>query len=185
MHAESYRRISRLAAFAVVYLLVLASSCSKAENDPHQVAEQFIRALHTADSRLLDGLMAWDKVAISQYYVSHGYYDALTPEKQQEVLNSYKEMFFQDYLPAASEGRYSVEVVYIARGSSNAIINTEFGPQAGGEVKNTEKKRFTLEMSLIESRNRWYIIDLNNFIQLNFLRGDYDLKKFYLPEPIR
>ena len=41
---------------AFLAVLALAAACTRAENDPHQVANQFVKALHTRDEGLLDGL---------------------------------------------------------------------------------------------------------------------------------
>jgi len=164
--------------------LVLVSGCSKVENDPSKVVDSFIEALRTRDEALLDRQMAWDEVALSQYYVTREYYESLDEQKRKEVVQSYRDLFFKEYFPVAATVTYVAEKVYIARGTSNAILSATFPRHQAGDGKQEEKQQFNLELSLFKDRNRWYIVDLNDFIQLNMLRGDYDPGKFYLPEPI-
>ena len=172
-----------MAAFVSV-LIFCAAGCDKVENEPEQVADKFVQSVKLLDTAMLDSLMAWDEVAINQFYVPRNYYNALTEAKQREIVASYKELFFKDYLPVASTVNYTVEHVYIARGSSNAIVSFTSPSQEKIVGEKKARKQFLLEMSLYPDRSRWYIIDLNEFVHLIVLKGDYDPDKFYLPEPI-
>ena len=164
--------------------LVLTASCTEADNSATQVVDQFITALETRDQALLDGLMEWDEVALNQYYVTRDYYESLNDQQRREMIDSYRGLFFADVFPAAAMVAYVADEVYIARGTGNAIIIATFPPRQAGEKSKEENQQFNIELSFFKDRNRWYIVDLNDFIQLNMLRGDYDPGTFYLPEPI-
>ena len=179
------RKLNRFARRAVMVFLLAACACSRAENTATQVVDAFIEALHIRNQTMLDTLMAWDSVAIYQYYVSGEYYASLDENSRKGVLDKYRDLFFKDYFPEAAKVEYTAEAVYIARGTGNAIITAEFPPDQAENGKRREKQQFNLELSLFKDRNRWLIVDLNDFIQLNMLRGDYDPGKFYLPEPSR
>ncbi len=181
-----FRLVRTLSITALIAALVFGAGCHKADNSPQQLANQFIKSIGERNQQALDTLLAWDKVAINQYYVGRDHFNRLSLEGQGEVLDSYKELFFTDYLPAASAASYTIDKVYINRDVSNAIIVYESPsqPLKSAEGKNRARKHFTLEMSLYPDRDKWYIVDLNEFIQLNVLRGDYNPEKFYLPEPI-
>ena len=181
----SRRSATVLVRGALLAVLLIAVACTKAENNPTQVANQFVKALRTRDEGLMDGLMAWDSVAIYQYYVSGDYYKALDELERKKVVNSYRDLFFKDYFPEAATVAYSIDKVYIDRATCNTLMIASFPRHQAGNGKQTEKQHFSLEMRLFKDRNRWYIVDLNDFVQLNMLRGDYDRNKFYLPEPVQ
>ncbi len=164
--------------------LVLAAGCQRADNSPHQVVEQFVSSVGERNEQVLDTLMAWDEVAINQYYVGRDYFNRLSREEQQGVIDSFREIFFKDYLPAASAASYTIDKVYVDRDISNAIVLFESPSRRKAAGEKTTRKQFTLKMKLYPDKGKWYIVDLNEFVQLNILRGDYDPKKFYLPEPI-
>ncbi len=179
-----FRLAGCLARAVSIVFLLFAAGCYRGENTPQQLAKQFVSSVGESDRQTLDMLMAWDEVAINQYYVGRDYFNTLTREKQREVVDSYRELFYNDYLPAASAASYTIEAVYQAREISTAIIVFESPSRQRVEGEKPARKQFTLEMSLYPDRGRWYIVDLNEFVHLNVLRGDYNPEKFYLPEPI-
>jgi len=128
-----------------VAVLILAAACGNTENKPTQVVDQFIEALRTGNQDLLDGLMAWDEVAINQYYVSREYYESLDEQKRKAVVASYRELFYKEYFPVAATVTYVAEEVYIARGTSNAIFTAAFPQRQAGDGKQEEKQQFNLE----------------------------------------
>ena len=164
---------------------IFTSACSRAPvNSPKRVAEQFVLAVSTGSTAILDSIVAWDEVVINEFYVTGDFFNVQTPEKKLEIIQEYKNKFYTDYLPAAGKVKYRVKTVYIARGDSDAYIEFSFPRLPESKAKKNEELEFTITMRLDSEENRWYIIKLGNFLRLNFLQGDFDPNKLYLPQPI-
>jgi hypothetical protein len=173
-----------LARISMAAFVLFTAGCYRADNSPQQLVEQFVISVNESNQQALDTLLAWDEVAINQYYVGRDYFNRLTQQKQQEVIDSYRELFYRDYLPAASAASYTIDKVYRARDISTSIVVFESPSQLSTKGEETARTQFTLKMNLYPDIGKWYIIDLNEFVQLNVLKGDYNPDNFYLSEPI-
>lgn len=173
---------------AVISLLaatIFTSACTRDPfNSPNRVAEQFVLAIRTGSTAILDSIVDWDEVVVNEYYVTGDFFSVQIPEKKQEIIREYKNKFYTDYLPAAGKVKYRIKTVYIARGDSDAHIEFSFPGLPESKAKKNEELEFTITMRLDSEENRWYIIKLGNFLRLNFLQGDFDPNKLYLPQPI-
>jgi len=171
-------------AISLLVVLLFTSACRGPVNNPNRVAEQFIEAVSTGSTAILDLIVAWDEVVINDYYVTGDYFNAQTPEKKQEIIRDYKKNFYTDYLPGARKVTYRVKTVYVARNISNAHIEFSFPGLLQSKAKKSGELEFTIKMRLDSEENRWYIVNLGDFLRLNFLQGDFDPNNFYLREPI-
>ena len=176
--------LKQAAAIALLAVPLFTFACRDPVNTPNRVAQQFVVAVSTGSSAILDSIVAWDEVVINDYYVTRDFYDAQIPEKQQEIIREYKSKFYTDYLPAAGKVKYTIKGVYVSLGDSDAHIEFSSPGLAESKAKKSEELEFRIAMRLDSEENRWYIVDLGNFLHLNFLQGDFDPKKLYLPEPI-
>jgi|GEM_PF-3247851 len=168
----------------LLVVLLFTSACRESVNNPNRVAEQFVEAVSTGSTDILDSIVAWDEVVVNDYYVTGNYFNAQTPEKKQEIIRDYKNKLYTDYLSAATKVRYRVKTVYVTRSISTAHIEFFFPGLSQSKAKKSGEPEFTIRMRLDSEENRWYIVDLGNFLRLNFLQGDFDPNKLYLPEPI-
>lgn len=169
---------------SLLVVSLFTSACRGPVNNPNRVAEQFVEAVSTGSTDILDSIVAWDEVVINDYYVTGDYFNAQTPEKKQEIIRDYKNKFYTDYLPGARKVTYRVKIVYVARNISNAHIEFFFPGLSQSKAKKSGEPEFTIRMRLDSEENRWYIVNLGDFLRLNFLQGDFDPNNFYLPEPI-
>jgi len=176
--------LKKAAAISPFVVLFCNLACSEPINNPDRVAQQFVLAVSTGSTAILDSIIAWDEVVVNEYYVTGDFFDAQTPEKKQEIIRDYKRKFYTDYLPAAKKVRYRIKEVYVARNVSDAHIEFSFPGLERSNAEKSEELEFTVSMKLDSEENRWYIVNLGNFLRLNFLQGDFDPKKLYLPEPI-
>lgn len=176
--------VKRAAGLCLLVVPLFSSACREPVNNPDQVAEQFVEAVSTGSTDILDSIVAWEEVMLNNYYVTGDFFSTQTPEKKQEIIRDYKKTFYTDYLPAARKVKYRVKKVYVARDISNAHIEFSFPGLSRPKAKKSGELEFTITMNLDSELNRWYIVNLGDFLRLNFLQGDFDPNKFYLPEPI-
>ena len=176
--------LKQAAAIPLLVVPLITLACRDPVNTPKRVARQFVVAVSTGSTAILDSIVAWDKVVINDYYVTGGFFGAQTPEKQQEIIRDYKNKFYTNYLPAAGKVKYRIKGVYVSLGDSDAHIEFSFPGLARSKAKKSEELEFRIAMRLDSEENRWYIVNLGNFLNLNFLQGDFDPNKLYLPEPI-
>ena len=175
---------ARVALAAVFLCGCLSTTCSKADNDPDQVAKQFVSGLESSSRGAFDEIFAWDAIAINDNYVTRDFLDSLQPEKKVETLAAYKNIFYEDYLPLAAKARYTIDKVYIARNICDVIISVSFPEnEVKGEMQG-EAIRLRISLKLDPEKKHWYIVNLGDFFNLNLLRGDFDPNKFYLRKPI-
>ena len=169
---------------SLLAVLLFTHACRNQVNTPDRVAEQFLEAITNGSRDILASIIAWDEVVVNDYYVTQDFYSAQTPEKKQQIIREYKQKFYTDYLPGAGKVKYRVKKIFIARSISDAYIEFSFPGQSQPEEKKNSKLEFMINMKLDSKENRWYIVDLGDFLRLNFLRGDFDPQRFYLPIPI-
>ena len=176
--------VKQATAVSLLVVSLFTSACREPVNNPNRVAEQFVEAVSTGSRAILDSIVAWDKVVINEYYVTGDYFNTQTLEKKQEIIQGYKNKFYTEYLPAAGKVKYRVKKVYVARSDSDAHIEFFFPGLPRSKAKKSDELEFTITMRLDSEENRWYIVNLGDFLRLNFLQGDFDPNKLYLPEPI-
>jgi len=176
-------RQARTLLAAAVLSACLMTSCKVAENTPEQVANQFIAGLQSGSRDMLEGLFAWEDVAIRDYYVDKDYLDSLEPEKKNATIDEFKKTFYEDYVPLAKKARYTLEKVYIARDVCDVIISVSFPGKTTNRGEPVGPERLRISLRLDREKKHWYIIDLGDFFSLNMLRGDYNPGKLYLPGP--
>jgi len=173
-----------LCAWGLMASLLLFPGCWGPGNKPHKVVKEFLLAVNQDSKRGIDSLVAWDKVLINDYFVTRDYFKAATPEKKREIIQDYKNKFYQDYLPLIRQGSYEVKTVFVSRGDSDALIQLTFPRRLSKKGNKEIKFDFRLRMQLIPERKRWLITDFGDLLRLHFLQGDFNPDSFYLSKPI-
>jgi hypothetical protein len=172
-----------LRSYLLLIALVSLFGCNRALNDPKKVALIFLEGISSGSTAAIDTLVAWDKVLIEDSYTPVDYFKAQSNEKKKEIIQSYREIFFNDKMPSLRNIRYEITALYIARGTADTPIKVTFPPEPPKELKQREGK-FTLRMMFYPEKKCWYIVNFGNLLRLNTLRGDFDIKHYYLTDSI-
>jgi adenine specific DNA methylase Mod len=58
----------------------------------------FLEGISRGSNAAIDTLVAWDKVLIEDSYTPQNYFEEQSAEKKKEIIQSYKEIFFNEVL---------------------------------------------------------------------------------------
>ena len=175
--------VTMLRCCLLLIVLVSLPGCNRRLNDPKGVALIFLEGINRGSNAAIDTLVAWDKVLIEDSYTPQDYFEDQSAEKKKEIIQSYKEIFFNDKMPLLKKASYEITALYIARSLADVPVKVTFPPEPPKDLKQREGK-FSIRLMFYREKKRWYIVNFGNLLRLNTLRGDFNLKHYYLSDSI-
>ncbi len=175
--------VTMLRCCLLLIALVSLSGCNRALNDPKGVVLMFLEGISRGSKVAIDTLVAWDKVLIEDSYTPQDYFEDQSAEKKKEIIQSYKEIFYNDKMPLLKKARYEIKTIYIARSLADVPVKVTFPPEPPKDLKQREGN-FSMRLIFNSEKKRWYIVNFGNLLHLNTLRGDFNLKHYYLSDSI-